>query len=745
MKISKKDDDFLYACQQGDFETLEKLLQAGMAVDGVEGAPSYARPLASALLCHQWEVAHWLLDRGADVATGMREMDDPIEHLSQDKEGRIGQLVNRMLDDLEGRDDLDFEKLLGKSFYKACEFGALAVAQRIFRLWKDPSQVEFRHSPVGWAAINGHHQTVAWLCENGYDHQYHRDEELPPAVYAILGCSAKSLRVLLQQGESSNRTAPAHAFRMIRVDHLNQLPVNDCHEIFQQGTLLHFAAISGDVECVEVLLAAGADPARRDSEGRTAAVLAKLGGPATKAVADRLSDVSEDEPPEANVAFRQGVVQNEVETVRDALSRGADGGQPIRSDFGNESRAMTIAARRGDVALLEALVGSGIDLEQLDCDAKQTATRDTASFVIEEIGLDYLKTLTALGRTPFLCAAQGGQIEALEWLDERGADRDVRDNYGMNALHVAALSNQPETIDWLIHHGFGIEDLAIEKLTPLHIAAAANSRHAVLKLLELGADPTARNANRETPYDMAKDSGKPATYRALEDVTPQEVRKRRRKTKKPAWTYDQAKQENYLSAAQQKFGKDASRLASAKFARRLKLRSESETLQGVIAKLGKHFDCEPKQHWEDLPYVYQFSVPKLTVGTLLKLQERFQREQIFLVRRLRSSEQVDLHAIAGNDPFEAMAALRLAGDSFGLSTKQLIGWLMSLADRHPFRLLALDPNGVQIRLNQSPSDARTLLDELMMICPPEDFEERVYKSLQKQLRNKRPKLEFWWG
>jgi hypothetical protein len=33
----------------------------------------------------------------------------------------------------------------------------------------------------------------------------------------------------------------------------------------------------------------------------------------------------------------------------------------------------------------------------------------------------------------------------------------------------------------------------------------------------------------------------------------------------------------------------------------------------------------------------------------------------------------------------------------------------------------------------------------MTICPPEDFEERVYKSLQKQLRNKRPKLEFWWG
>lgn len=750
MKMTKKDDRFLEACQKSDWETLEKSLDAGISFDGVEGVAAFARPLGSALLCKQWKVAHWLLDQGADPVLGASELDDPIEQLEKDRDGEIRRLIQRMLVGLEDQSGVDFEKLLGKAFYKACEHGHLAIAQQIFRMWKDPSKVKFRHSPVGWAAINGHCQTVAWLCQNGFDHLCQHEDRVPPAVYAILGRSAESLRALLDNGESPHRTALAHQLRMIRVEYLDDLPSNKQHEIFHEGGLLHFAVISGDVICVNVLLDAGADPAKRDSEGRTALMLAKLGGKSRQAVAERLALVTDDEPLEPNVMFRQGVLQDDVAAVREALAGGVDRDQPIQSEYGNDSRAMTIAARQGSISMLQTLVEGGVDLEQLDCDSSQRVTRDGASFLIEEMGLDGLKSMPmSLGQTPLLCAAADGRIEAMQWLIERGAALDASNWLGMNALHVASLNNQVEAIDWLLGNGFGIDDTAINQLTALHIAAVGNSRQAVLQLLELGADPTARNASRETPYDMAKDHGKPATYRALEGVTPKEARKRRRKPQAPTWTFDAGKRKEYLTAARQRCGKAAVKLSAAKFQTQLRKRGESPEFQTAVTDLGERLGAKVNPWSDELPSVHELTGGrllngKLTEGRLSKLQKTVQTEKVFVVRQLRSDDGSRLFAVAAGDAFEAIAAMRLNGANHGISTKELLAWLMSLAERYPFELVALDTDGLQIRFDAPVSDVSATTDELMMICPPEDFEERALKSLKKQLRNKRPKVTLWW-
>lgn len=746
MKLRKKDDELLWACEQSDLAKMEELVNAGISVDGVDGGPSFARPLASALLCKQWKAAHWLLDHDADPATGGGEMDDAIEQLSKDRDGEISRLVDRLLSGLEGRDDVEIEKITSRAFYKACEFGHLLIAQRILKLWEDPSRFESRHSPVGWAAINNHHQVVAWLCKNGFDHRYHREDELPPVVYAILGRSPLSVKALLAAGESPGRTAMAHKFRLIRAENVDDLPSNDRYEIFHEGTLLHFAVIASDPQCVDVLLEAGADPNARDSDNRTPLMLAKLGGLSRKPVAERLAPVSEDVPLSPDEAFRQGVLQDDLAAVRDSLAQGVDHNQAIKSKFGIETRAMTIAARRGNIPMLETLVVGGVEVDQLDCSDKEPVTAASASFMIEEMGICFLQDMNGVGRTPFLWAAADGKIEAMDWLVKQGADKHATDSYRMNALHVASLQNQEDAIDWLLEKGLDIERTAVYQLTPLHIAAAGNSRQAVIRLLHRGADPSARNANRETPYDMAKDCGKPATYRVLEPVTPKEVRKRHRKPTTPAWEFDAKKRNTYLAAAMKSHGKEAGKLASAKGRRGLAQRGRKEAFQAVVNTLADELSASQSRPYDDAEHVCRLDTPQLTDHRVLKLQRSHLKEQIMIVRQLlgNQKDRTNLYVIAADNLFEAMASMGLSAANDGISTKQLIAWLMSLHERHAYQLLELRWDGLTIQFDGPIPNPSELVDEVMMICPPDDFEDRVLKSMRKRFKNKRPKLSMWW-
>jgi hypothetical protein len=52
---------------------------------------------------------------------------------------------------------------------------------------------------------------------------------------------------------------------------------------------------------------------------------------------------------------------------------------------------------------------------------------------------------------------------------------------------------------------------------------------------------------------------------------------------------------------------------------------------------------------------------------------------------------------------------------------------------------------VELQFNEASDSPDSLIDEVMTICPPEEFEDYYRKSLKKSLSKASPKLSLWWG
>jgi ankyrin repeat protein len=161
------------------------------------------------------------------------------------------------------------------------------------------------------------------------------------------------------------------------------------------SSMLMLAAHRGQLEHVEALLAAGAQPdmrqTQKDSErGDTALLRAFYGG---------------------HLAVAQRLVQ-----------AGASLGVRNRWDWG----PVHMAALSGCVVCLEWLAAQG-----------QRVDEPAAS---------------SRGETPTMLAASRGRIEALQWFEARGIDLSGKDSHGKTALDWARFKQQAHAERWLQEH-----------------------------------------------------------------------------------------------------------------------------------------------------------------------------------------------------------------------------------------------------------------------------------------------------
>lgn len=144
-------------------------------------------------------------------------------------------------------------------------------------------------------------------------------------------------------------------------------------------------------------------------------------------------------------ALAAAVEHEHLPVVRRYIAAGAKLDMNIEPMFGDVSLPLSLAARKGNVAILEALVNAGADINKKE----NTAHTD--------------------GWTPFLRAVSHGKHDAMEYLEKSGADILAR---------VAPFGTK-------------------KKLTALDMTAAKKDEVARRYIAEC----IARNARNETEYD----------------------------------------------------------------------------------------------------------------------------------------------------------------------------------------------------------------------------------------------------
>jgi ankyrin repeat protein len=165
--------------------------------------------------------------------------------------------------------------------------------------------------------------------------------------------------------------------------------------------------------------------------------------------------------------------------------------------------------RQNQTALLESILGRGIDVDQRDVYG-QTALfhavihkHISGVTLLLEFGAD-INATDARQVTPLFIAAEKGLEAAVELLLQRGARVGMTEYARGTSLHAAISANSIKAVSLLIEHGAKVNAIDSSQETVLQRSLSDGPEPGILKLLlDAGADFTVPNKHGNTPVKRA--------------------------------------------------------------------------------------------------------------------------------------------------------------------------------------------------------------------------------------------------
>lgn len=256
---------------------------------------------------------------------------------------------------------------------------------------------------------------------------------------------------------------------------------------------LFFEAVNrGRLKIIQCFLETGYDPGRKNIYG---------------------------EPPLLYAAMQDNP---EVPTI--LINAGADVNQ--RSD--NGTTALMRAVEFGKNGVARRLLDNGADPDVKDKDGRtalsmlaSSLARDDAELAERLLRHKKGMAADALGKTPLMAAAEGGKTSVLADLLDRSPALNQTDSRGWTALHYACKNLKDECIRMLLGKGAGVNRVDKSGRTPIGLLLEGR-RHEKLEkcaliLLNSGADLSIPDGKGRFPSESAAALGMPALIRKFAD------------------------------------------------------------------------------------------------------------------------------------------------------------------------------------------------------------------------------------
>lgn len=581
----------LVAAGKQDKAELERLLEEGGDINAqnVRGAT----PLMSAISAKDEDFAIWLVGRGANPNTKTLTGEFPM--LSAATRG-MEALTTEMLK--RGGNPNDENNLGSNPLMEACLHRNPKVAQILLSGGADPNRRSVQGTtPLLNASRNHDPDLVELLLKNGANPNDADSYGVPALIAAAsvlsrydpkedMPKSVETIKVLLKYGANPNipaksgNTAIAQASMALNRDAVMVLlkagaNPNSCSTAGVQGemTPLMLAAVKRDVDLVDRLLDAGADPEFKNSKGETAlqyalwaraknkkeqedgvktvSLLLKRGAKPTPAgqmgiahyalaVGDeallqeaKSMGVLDQKDKDGLTALHLSLLMRKASITEKLLELGAD---PNAKD-NDEMAPLAVLARNPSQPGVEQL----IEMLKQQEDPKAKAEGERLYAELKESILKLAKLMVEKGADPNAQDKDGetalthamrpyekGAVsrEFLDLLVDLGSDISLSNESGDTAFLLAVkIADQKLSLDWakkLIAEGKGelVENAILDLAwtAPEHPQAVESLRPVLSALMELGAKVDAKDDDGQTPLIVAAATNQEALLNLLLDL-----------------------------------------------------------------------------------------------------------------------------------------------------------------------------------------------------------------------------------
>jgi ankyrin repeat protein len=232
-----------------------------------------------------------------------------------------------------------------------------------------------------------------------------------------------------------------------------------CFSHFALSYAMLWAALSGDLQAVSLLVEQGAQPTFTLIRGY-----------------------------EARTALHMAASAGHLEIVQLLLDLGANVNQ--RDRYGDT--ALVTTASNGFLNITEVLINHGADVNAVGLSGYTPLARAAGTSPLEVVRLlvekgAHLNHRNSHRGTPLLIAAERSDLEMVQYLIDQGAEYNgVVDNDGDDVLTCAAVGGKMDTVKWLMSKGLSCSQRNHEGLTPLE-----NVQRDISLLYEEGDKPEA--------------------------------------------------------------------------------------------------------------------------------------------------------------------------------------------------------------------------------------------------------------